>query len=983
MVSAELDSNEQHEDAGTKETPAPADSGNDHGQVAAAEENIPEVRLTLQETQPSDAMDQPSSSSEEIKGPIDVETGEVETEKTSVEIDREESQADLTPTAPIEAEIDAQQTIAEPQQNVDTEEQADVELQQSIEFPPKPSTFFESLTANFAPDTKAMWAQIFGPRYEDGDEDEVLPEASEADTESAKASAKSSLQAKLRRERKLDEQIQASQRRYRERVMRDTATKNMATRRGQAKSSRRSQTQIPTVSPFECAGLSLTQIRFCTEKALDETCKCFHHLHAAALEESNPDPSLATRGIYVTQRELEQLLRELFDPQEAQTFNSQSRKGTLTGALDFSVDLEERIPMAIQLQASWFLPFGQLPELRTLVMKITKRHLSEDKLAILSRHLQKQFTLLPLAGKLQHFVLELSNYQLKEPLKTPIGERSQDELAQDLLKGVGLASLEAEESKNFLLSLPVDLVAKTQIPSIVCAQRLVFFRYLIDIVAVERMRVTATSTGSLPPATEERPTRRKTSRRSSSKRTSVEIVPEAENNSENAQETGSVQAAPESSTEGTEVGPLEQLGDECEKPSSHLQQQLEAAIAQLRQRLPAIESDVTQDSAIRATYLAAVACHQSVLLMLQNNIDVDAMADQLQHFIDALQGIEAETSEQTVTASAQLKTESQLRDPPRFPPPYPESTVSEDNSNNESSTCSEQICPPPYAITAPSYWTFTPAIPEPKSSIAKLASKSPSNKVELRCHFMSKDSPGVGAYNIEQSEKLTFQHKPSYSFGGNKTPQSPKSSAGKQSLLRQRMKTSLAFVPPMADYEVEIPDVSSTRVHGGSPQYDNDSNEELLCDIPPNYNEGDANELPEEKSGGDLAHLSVETEMDRALRLQQRIFMDEFVQHVVSNQEPPTYFVPRAKENSERSKAKPYWATCEISPGIERLLHRQRRAPSSSKFRPAQTAPVPNSVKPRPPKRVVNKAPPPRQQLDNDQHLAWAARISELYQPEK
>lgn len=184
------------------------------------------------------------------------------------------------------------------------------------------------------------------------------------------------------------------------------------------------------------------------------------------------------------------------------------------------------------------------------------------------------------------------------------------------------------------------------------------------------------------------------------------------------------------------------------------------------------------------------------------------------------------------------------------------------------------------------------------------------------------------------------------------------------------MKTSLAFASPIADNEVEMTGISSTRVHSGSMQYNIDTNEGLLREMPPDYNNGDADEPPED----------VETEMDRALRQQQQLFMDEFVQHVVSNQEPPTYFVPRTKD---KSKSKPYWATSEVSPGIERLLHRQRRTPTTTKFRPAQTAPVPNSVKPRPPKRSVNKAPPPRQQLDNDQHLAWAARISELYHPEK
>ncbi|OWZ01786.1 hypothetical protein PHMEG_00026766 [Phytophthora megakarya] len=126
--------------------------------------------------------------------------------------------------------------------------------------------------------------------------------------------------------------------------------------------------------------------------------------------------------------------------------------------------------------------------------------------------------------------------------------------------------------------------------------------------------------------------------------------------------------------------------------------------------------------------------------------------------------------------------------------------------------------------------------------------------------------------------------------------------------------------------------------------------------------------------------------MDLALRLQQRIFTSEFVQEVVSNQESPT-FVLRDNVNTDStqrpsSKSKPYWGTYEVSPDIERLLLRQRKAPSSSKSRPttASIAPIrPRTT--RTTKRVVLAAPPspPRRQHDNDQHLAWAARISELY----
>ncbi|KAG3032136.1 hypothetical protein PC121_g4677 [Phytophthora cactorum] len=993
--------------------PTEATESGTESKIEAKTEQIPvekEPQAAAEERLPAKCPIEATSGKIELRGSESIDQSEaVPTKSTKVENNEQHL---AIPEAQLE---DEDSSLA----NAGDEELDNVDLtshQSSESLPAKLSGFLESLTANFAPDTKLMWAQIFGPRYEDGDEAGDFQEDNQSNADSAResVSSKSSLQAKLARERKLDEQIQASQRRYRERVLRKEAANNVATRRGRVKSSHRSQTQTPTISPFEQAGLSLTQIRFCTEKALDETCKCFRHLHAAALEEAEDPDQPLTQGVYITQGELDHLLRELFDPQELERSNTRTRKGTLIAPLDFAQN--GGVSMNIQLQASWFIPFGQLPQLRSLVMKITKRHLNEEKLAIVNRHLQKQLTLLPLSARIQNLVLQLSNYQLKEPHQGPIwpgGKQSAHELAQDLLGCIAVNEAavltEPQDYKNSVLVLPVEHVAKTQLSSVVSAQRLVFFRYLIGIVAAERMRLHSKTTEP-PELPVQPPARRKTitgRRRSSSKRNPVELAPEKPADDE---ETEAAHESLPSASEAGEVTDvpaeddifvsLEQIGDECEKPVSQLQQQLESAIDQLRQTLPTIDSDVALNPAIRATYLAAVACHESVLLMLENNIDVDAaMSNKLEHFIEALQGIQVQADKQTITVASppQMQVES-LRDPPRFPPPYPESTVSEEeDSKSESSTLQTQF-PPPYAITSPSYWTFAPSIPEPKSSIAKLATKSPSNKsADLRSSFLSKESPGVGAYNIQQGETLTFQRKPSYSFGptggdrGSKAPNASlsKGSTGKQSsksALRQRMKTSLEFVPPMA-HSAEDNDIDfdgSTRVHFGS-QYDDNhlgtrSNGDLLNDLPPDYDEGDANEAPEERTGE-----SDETEMDRALRLQQRIFMDEFVQQVVSNQESPTHFVPRGKQHFDKtkhSKSAPYWATSEVSPGIERLLHRQRRAPTASKFRPSSASTAP--VQPRTARRGVKKTPapppPPRRQLDNDQHLAWAARISELYQ---
>ncbi|KAE8888572.1 hypothetical protein PF005_g18587 [Phytophthora fragariae] len=679
-------------------------------------------------------------------------------------------------------------------------------------------------------------------------------------------------------------------------------------------------------------------------------------------------------------------------------------------------------------------------------MKITKRHLNEDKLAIVNRHLQKQLTLLPLSAKLQDLVIQLSNYQMKEPPDVSLKQRlrSSVDLAQDLLRYIAVNEImstetQSEDYQNFLLFLPVELVAKTQLSSVVCAQRLVFFRFLIDIVAAERSRLSSNSTESAPPAVTDRASsstqaRRKTivgKRRSSSKSTikrdsgsddTPEGCDEPSDYPAEGDEVPSIHAAHGSvpSTFEAEVNenpgesdpfeqPIEQPGDECEKPASQLQQQLEAAIAQLRQSLPAIDSDLDQDAkiytvnpAIRATYLAAVACQQSVHIMLENSIDVDStMSDKLMHFIEALAAIKLQTSDQA-SISPPAGDDHPPQYAPKFPPPYPESTVPEENDDHSESGTVETQFPPAYAITAPSYWTFAPSIPEPKSSIAKLASKSPSNKsADLRSHFMSRDSPGVGAYNIQRGENLMFEQRPSYSFGptgepSNKAHAAPRSDSNAstsnssvrkpsaRSTLRQRMKSSLAFTPPTLRPPEE--DQESLRVHVASQCDDSrlqeSRSEDSFNDLPPHYGAGDANEAPDERPEGDEAQdLRVETEMDRALRLQQRMFMDEFVQQVVSNQDSPPHFVARVKSSADSaqrsgSRSKPYWATSQVSPGIEKLLQRQRRVPSASKPR----APSTSTHQTRPTRRKAPPSPPPRRQLDNDQHLAWAARISELYQ---
>ncbi|RLN94368.1 hypothetical protein BBJ28_00010487 [Nothophytophthora sp. Chile5] len=868
---------------------------------------------------------------------------------------------------------------------------------------PVSTGFLDALTAEFSSDTKAAWAQLFGPRYDDlEDEDVASGSTDRQEAADDRVPSKSSVQTKLEQQQRLDEQIQASQRRYRERVLRAAAAVNTKpkTRQPSRRQAKAPAAALPTATPFEQAGLSLTQVRVCTERALDETCRAFRRLHALALEEAD-DPSLpVVHGAFATQWELEQLVRELFEPQDpALSTSGTGRKGSLVAPLGSAGRSEdEEISLTTQLQASWLLPFGCLPQLRSLVMKITRRHLSEDKLAVVNRQLQKQLTLLPLSSSLQQLLLQFSAHQqpdggpdMRSQTKSPL--RTSATLSSSFLEAIAVQTEAAVEDADVLLLPPMELLAKARLSSVLQAQRLVFFRFLVEILAVERARSRSKPVGAAPlPVTSNRVSgqQKPSRRRSSSKlRTSDAAAapvgpPPVRRGQEDAgggDEMASLRAST-STVHGSLPDPseaeideelavfeapadAEEVGDRCARPAGLLQQQLEAAMTRLRHGLPSIEDDSTQavDPAIRATFLAAVACQQSVHVLAQNSVEMDdAMAEKLRHFIQALDAVQVEQQRP-------LQAGEWGVDGPRFPPPYPESTAPEEDEDRPT-------FPPPYAVTTPSYWTFAPALPSPEPSLAKASSsKSPSGRFATR----NASSPGVGAYDIQQGDRLTFQQRPSYSFGsagggsiGRERPSSveasePSSSSSNRlkpqpspsTKPRGRLKTALAFVPAL------LRPVTAER----------------LEDEPLEPLEGDARAAPAEEGAADER---VESEMLEALRRQQRMVVDEFVQQVVGSNGHANAKREVARQTLRTPKTQ-HWPASQTSPGLERLLRRQRRAPARAEASAASTASRPAAI--RPAKRSTKgmaamDSPPPRRQLDNDQHLAWAARINELYQPQ-
>ncbi|KAL7694377.1 hypothetical protein Plhal304r1_c002g0008971 [Plasmopara halstedii] len=574
-----------------------------------------------------------------------------------------------------------------------------------------PVTYMDSLTASFAPETKAIWAQIFGPRFgDDKNEKEYYQEDNQSITDRTRSSddSTSALQAKLARERKLDQHIQASQRRHQARIVRAAALKEVAAKRVRVVRGKRFQKQALVPSPFEKVGLSLTQIRLCTKKALGEMCKSFRQLHAAIFEEAEYFKEPLHQGIYITKRELELLFCEVFDFQDLKFSNTNNYKQTIATPLDFEGgEYVEGITMNDHLQASWFLPFRQLSRLRSLIMRITRRHLDEEKLVIVDRNLQEQLTLMPLSAKLQTAIVHLSNCQLEGDQKLNYEVGTFSEAVHELLNCIAVkeATILTENCNNFRSISLVELMAKSKLSSIVCIQRLVFFRYFINNLSTERMRLQIEPMKPIKPPPKQNIRARQKSAKGDSLSTKLTLksTPEANDSRDDEitldqREDGELLGISDVLAKSYFNKLQEQTGDQCESQDSKLQQQLEKAITSLRQILYSNQRNIDQksalDPAIQATYLAAVACHDSVRLLLDNNFVVDAaMRDKLLHFLKASQNVqrtEVIANTDTMASSLNLELERHkhhLHDSSELLPSYPEGSESDEvGSKTDSNT---------------------------------------------------------------------------------------------------------------------------------------------------------------------------------------------------------------------------------------------------------------------------------------------------------
>lgn len=286
----------------------------------------------------------------------------------------------------------------------------------NVEAHPAPRrTFLSSLTAQFAPETKRAWADVFGVRYESEEEAAGSADHSSEVVATSRPTSRS-LTHSGGEPRKPDPGVdkprdargQANRQHYRDRIRQLTRAASQpspsTTRPAKATASVWTHSDGDGTSPLERAGLSLTQIRFCQERALAETCRAFEHMHARLVSEDAPaqerkrsdEQQDVQHGVFLTQWELEQALLA------SQNSGGGSEEQSTTNPA------YAEIPIETLLQASWFLPFDELPRLRTLVLQITRRHLNEHRLARLNRFLKKQLLWIPHSSKLQRLVVGLT-----------------------------------------------------------------------------------------------------------------------------------------------------------------------------------------------------------------------------------------------------------------------------------------------------------------------------------------------------------------------------------------------------------------------------------------------------------------------------------------------------------------------------------------------------------------------------------------------
>lgn len=408
--------------------------------------------------------------------------------------------------------------------------------------------------------------------------------------------------------------------------------------------------------------------------------------------------------------------------------------------------------------------------------------------------------------------------------------------------------------------------------------------------------------------------------------------------------------------------------------------------------------------------------------------------DKLQHFVDAIDALIAAShgdpqSEppESVTrqkllphpavaaATTITRSNSALNPQEKFPPPFPDLTRDEEKAR----------FPPPYENMGASYWTFTPNLPtsQPAASVAKPLTYS---AIHPPLHS-AQPSPGVGTYDIQRGEQITFQQKPGYSFrkagitGDVHTPSKDSRGAPSSSATatpsKSRIYKGSAFSRPSSPAVLPSNNVPEFSDHE-PPRRSVDVGIERVS-------------MPQPQDGDDDDDECLEVDILNALRRQHNMVVNDFMNdillqnHHTSQLSPPQYDAVdlsspvRAKATHlRRGKAstavpEPKWRSSSESRFVNHMRDRDiDAAPSSpvditrytmqqeqqqpplkrSSLRPqsarASVKPAPMNaagpVKPRPRKQQLSKSRAKMplangHEQPNDEHLAWAARISDFY----
>lgn len=409
--------------------------------------------------------------------------------------------------------------------------------------------------------------------------------------------------------------------------------------------------------------------------------------------------------------------------------------------------------------------------------------------------------------------------------------------------------------------------------------------------------------------------------------------------------------------------------------------------------------------------------------------------DKLQHFVDAIDALiaaghrdpQSEPPESVArqkllphpavaAATTITRSDSALNSQEKFPPPFPDLTKDEEKAR----------FPPPYESMGASYWTFAPNLPtsQPAASVAKPLTHSAIHP----SLYSVQPSPGVGTYDIQRGEQITFQQKPGYSFrkagitgdvhAPSKDSREALSSSATATPSKSRIYKGSAFSRPSSPAMLPLNNLPESSNH-----------EPLRRSIGVGIERVSMPQRQDDNDDDDDERLEVD--ILNALRRQHNMVVNDFMNdillqnHRTSQLSPPQYDAVdlsspvRAKATHlRRGKAstaapEPKWRSSSELRFVNRMRDRDiDAAPSSpiniarytmqqeqqqpllkrSSLRPqsarASVEPAPMNaagpVKPRPRKQQLSKSRAKMplandREQPNDEHLAWAARISDFY----